>query len=96
MPNWGIIEVVWNDWIEEKLSKKNITKNEVDEFMKNRPHGVSDQSHGDNRHFLIGQTNQGRYLILVAVILNGNRYRIISGRNAKNNQKRLYKEKRNI
>ena len=63
---------------EEKLATHGITVNEAAEVLWNGFRPLRDKDYGD-RYLLLGRTDAGRALELVAVVLSKTRLRIITG-----------------
>jgi len=63
---------------EEKLAAHGITVNEAAEVLWNGFRPLRDKDYGD-RYLLLGRTDAGRALELVAVVLSKTRLRIITG-----------------
>jgi uncharacterized DUF497 family protein len=66
------------DFNEEKLAAHGITVTEASEVLWNGFRPVRDKHH-DDRYLLLGRTDTGRPLELVAVVLGSRRVRIITG-----------------
>jgi uncharacterized DUF497 family protein len=62
----------------EKLAAHGITVSEAAEVLWNGFRPLRDKDH-DDRYLLLGRTDGGRALELVAVVLSKNRLRIITG-----------------
>jgi hypothetical protein len=92
-----ITEIVWLEDIFEKLERKhNVRQNEVIEVLENKPkfRFVEKGHHkGKNVYAALGQTYEGRYLIVFFVYKRNGQTLIISARNMTNAERRHYEQK---
>jgi hypothetical protein len=92
-----IREIIWLEDIVEKLERKhNVRQNEVIEVLENKPKfRFVEKGHykGENVYAALGQTYEGRYLIVFFVYKRNGRALIISARDMTNLERRLYEQK---
>lgn len=92
-----IREIIWLEDIVEKLERKHkVNQYEVIEVLENRPkfRFVEKGHHkGENVYAAVGQTYEGRYLIVFFVYKRNGRALIISARDMSNSERRLYEQK---
>ncbi len=92
-----IREIIWLEDILEKLERKhNVRKNEVIEVLENKPkfRFVEKGHHkGENVYAALGQTFDGRHLIVFFVYKRNGRALVISARDMTNSERRLYGKK---
>jgi len=92
-----IREIIWLEDIVEKLERKhNVRQNEVIEVLENKPKfRFVEKGHqrGENVYAALGQTYEGRYLIVFFVYKRNGRALIISARDMSNLERRLYEQK---
>ena len=93
-----IREIIWLEDIVEKLEKKHsVRQNEVIEVLENKPKfRFVEKGHrkGKNVYTALGQTYEGRYLIVFFVYKRNGRALIISARDmTKSERRRFYEPK---
>ena len=92
-----IKEIIWLEDIVEKLERKhNVSQIEVIEVFKNKPkfRFVEKGHHkGENVYAALGQTYEGRYLIIFFVYKSNGRALIISARDMTKSERRIYEPK---
>lgn len=89
--------IIWLDKILEKLIRKhNVQQREVREILTNKPRfRFLEKGHrpGENVYAAMGQTDDGRYLIVFFVYKTDKRALILSARDMTKAERRLYEEK---
>jgi len=92
-----IEEIIWLEDIVEKLEgKHSVRQSEVIEVLENKPkfRFVEKGHHkGENVYAALGQTCEGRYLIIFFVYKRNGRALIISARDMTKSERRLYEPK---
>jgi len=92
-----IREIIWLEDIVEKLERKHkVKKDEVIELLENKPKfRFVEKGHqkGENVYAALGQTYEGRYLIVFFVYKRNGRALIVSARDMTNSERRLYEKK---
>jgi uncharacterized DUF497 family protein len=86
-----INDLLFDDWNEEHIARHHIEPEEVEEVCLGRPY-VSRTREGKLR--VIGQTDGGRYLIVILAPRGQGVYYPITARDATESERRLYKRKR--
>ncbi|MGH2765511.1 MAG: hypothetical protein ACRDKA_06330 [Actinomycetota bacterium] len=89
-----IDELVWDDWNEEHIGRRDIRQEEVEEavfdsasfFVRTRREGVV-------RYLVTGLTEAGRYLFVVLEPLSGNRAYVVTARDMTDGEKRRFKKR---
>ena len=93
-----IHEVIWRSQFVEKISSKhNVKTTEVEEVLSNRPYfRFFSKGHrsGENVYSAMGQTDAGRYLIVVFILKLDRRALVISARDMSRRERRTYEERR--
>ncbi len=93
-----IHDVIWRPQFIEKLaSKHNVKTMEVEEILTNRPYFrlVSKGNRpGENVYSAMGQTDTGRYLIVIFILKAHHRALIISARDMSRTERRNYERTR--
>jgi uncharacterized DUF497 family protein len=88
--------IIWFDDIVEKLAvKHNVHQDEVREVLANKPYfRLVEKGHrpGENVYTAMGQTDNGRCLIIFFVYKNDKRALIISARDMTKTERRLYEK----
>ena len=91
-----IREIIWLEDIVEKLEKKHsVRQNEVIEVLENKPKfRFVEKGHrkGENVYAALGQTYEGRYLIVFFVYKRNGRALIISARDMTKSERRRFHE----
>jgi uncharacterized DUF497 family protein len=89
--------LIWFDDIIEKIKRKhNVQQQEVREVLVNDPHfRFVEKGHrsGENVYAAMGQTEDGRYLIVFFVWKTDRRALILSARDMTRAERRLYEKK---
>lgn len=87
-------KIIWVPHFVEKLDRKHdVTTTEVEEIFANQPYfrfvnkGERD---GENVYSAMGQTDEGRYLIVFFILKSHNRALIISARDMDRKERRQY------
>ncbi len=92
-----IKEIIWLEDVLDKLEKKhNIKQNEVIEVLESKPRfRFVEKGHrkGEDVYGALGQTFNGRYLIVFFVFKRNAQALIISARDMTNLERRLYEQK---
>ena len=92
-----IKDIIWLEDIIEKLDRKhNVKQNEVIEVLENKPKfRFVEKGHqkGENVYAALGQTYEGRYLIVFFVYKRNGRALIISARDMTNSERGLYEQR---
>lgn len=92
-----IHEVIWRPQFIEKLaSKHNVKTTEVEEILTNRPYFrfVSKGNRpGENAYSTMGQTDAGRYLIVIFILKTHHRALVISARDMSRTERRNYERR---
>jgi len=88
--------LVWFDDIIDKLIRKhNVQQNEVREVLSSKPHfRFVEKGHrtGENVYAALGQTFNGRYLIVFFVYKPNKRALILSARDMTKTERKLYEK----
>ncbi len=89
-----IHEVIWlSQFVEKIASKHNVKTTEVEEVLTNRPYfrRVSKGNRvGEDVYSAMGQTDAGRYLLVVFILKSDRRALIISARDMSRRERRNY------
>lgn len=92
-----IKDIIWLEDIIEKLDRKhNVKQNEVIEVLENKPKFrfvEKGRQKGENVYAALGQTYEGRYLIVFFVYKRNGRALIISARDMTNSERGLYEQR---
>ena len=92
-----IKEIIWLEDIIDKLERKNsVRQSEVIEVLENKPKfRFVEKGHrkGENVYASLGQTYEGRYLIIFFVYKKNGQALIISARDMTKSERRLYETK---
>lgn len=93
-----IDEVIWQPQFIEKLASKHGVKTiEVEEVLTNRPlfrFASKGKQSGEDVYSAMGQTNEGRYLIVIFILKPYHRALVISARDMDNKERRYYGRKK--
>jgi len=87
--------ILFDDIIEKIKTKHNVRQQEVREVLDNAPHfRFVEKGHrsGENVYTAMGQTENGRYLIVFFVYKTDKRALILSARDMTNAERRLYEK----
>lgn len=81
----------WDDANILHLARHDITPDEAEQFHKNGPLDLDIQQdeHGEERFLQVGETNLGRFLVLLST-WRQERVRVITGWNARRHEKQIY------
>ena len=92
-----IHEVIWRPQFIEKLaSKHNVKTTEVEEILTNRPYFrflSKGNRPGENVYSAMGQTDAGRYLIVIFILKTHHRASVISARDMSRTERRNYERR---
>jgi uncharacterized DUF497 family protein len=92
-----ILDLIWLDEIVDKLIQKHhVEPREVVEILKSKPHfRYIEKGHrkGENVYAAMGQTRNGRYLIVFFVLKKEGQALVISAREMTNAERKRYEEK---
>ena len=92
-----IHEVIWRPQFIEKLaSKHNVKTTEVEEILTNHPYFrfVSKGNRpGENVYSAMGQTDAGRYLIVIFILKTHHHALVISARDMSRTERRNYERR---
>lgn len=80
----------WNQQREEHILRHRISPDEVDEVVFGKHYDVKTKQ---GRYRLIGQTENGRYLVIVLELGNYGWFDPVTARDATQNERRLYLKK---
>lgn len=86
-----IPELLFDEWNEEHILRHNVIPEEVDEVCRNRPLVSKTRQ---ERLRVIGQTEDGRYLVVILAAKGKGVYYPITARDATQTERRLYQRKR--
>ncbi|MFW5639627.1 MAG: BrnT family toxin [Thermodesulfobacteriota bacterium] len=93
-----IDDFIWlPDIIDKLLIKHRITPEEVEEVFFNRPlfrFVEKGYRNGDNVYSALGQSDSGRYVIVIFIYKNKNLALILSARDMDKKERRLYERKK--
>ena len=93
-----IDEIIWlSQFVEKLASKHGVTTTEVEEILTNRPYFrfVSKGNRpGENVYSAMGQTDTGRYLIVIFILKAHHRALVISARDMSRTERRNYEKRR--
>ncbi|MCY4402588.1 MAG: BrnT family toxin [Candidatus Poribacteria bacterium] len=93
-----INEVIWQSQFVDKLaSKHGVSTTEVEEVLINRPlfRFISKGNRtGEDVYSAMGQTDEGRYLIVIFILKPRNRALVISARDMDSKERRYYGRKK--
>ena len=93
-----IDEIIWlSQFVEKLASKHGVTTTEVEEILTNRPYFrfVSKGNRpGENVYSAMGQTDTGRYLIVIFILKAHHRVLVISARDMSRTEQRNYEKRR--
>ncbi len=92
-----IYELLWNSDRIDHIAQHNVTPNEVEEVCLSRqPFIQRSKSQGENPvYYVLGQTNEGRYLFCVIVRFPNGKGFPVTARNMTDKEKRRYRQWRN-
>ncbi len=89
--------LIWIDEIIDKLDRKHhVSQKEVLEILTNRPHfRFIEKGHrpGENVYAALGQTKNGRYLIVFFIYKKRGRALILSARDMTSTERKRYEER---
>ena len=89
-----IDEVIWlPQFVEKLISKHGVKTTEVEEVLNNRPHlrfASKGKQLGEDVYSAMGQTDEGRYLIIFFILKPRNRALIISARDMDRKERRRH------
>lgn len=92
-----ILRVIWLREIVDKLDwKHNVSTNEAEQVLRNRPRFrfvERGRVHGEDMYAAMGQTDEGRYLIVYFIHKSGGAALIISARDMDKKERRQYERK---
>ena len=92
-----IDEIIWlSQFVEKLASKHGVTTTEVEEILTNRPYFrfVSKGNRpGENVYAAMGQTDAGRYLIVIFILKAHHRALVISARDMSRTERRNYERR---
>ena len=95
--NLQIYEVIWlSEFVEKLASKHNVKTTEVEKVLSNHPRfrRVSKGNRtGEDVYSAMGQTNEGRYLIVFFILKAHRRALVISARDMDEKERRYYGKK---
>lgn len=81
----------WDDANTEHIARHNVDPDEAEQILQNRP--VIRRSRS-GRYVAIGQTDEGRYLVVVFEVYRGGRTRVVTARPAQPEERRLQRRER--
>ena len=91
-----IREIIWLEDIIEKINRKhNVTQEEVMEVLNNKPSfRWVEKGHrkGEDVYAALGQTNEGRYLIVFFVYKGKGKALIVTARDMTKSERRFYEQ----
>lgn len=91
-----IYGLVWNSDRIDHIAQHNVTPNEVEEVCLGNPFIQRTKSQGENPvYYVLGQTNEGRYLFCVIVRFPDGKGFTVTARNMTDKEKRRYRQWRN-
>jgi len=80
----------WNHWREEHILRHRVSPDEVEEVVFGKHYDVKTKQ---GRYRLIGQTDNGRYLVVIIEPADYGWFDPITARDAMQNERRLYLKK---
>ena len=93
-----IDEIIWlSQFVEKLASKHGVTTTEVEEILTNRPYFrfvSKGNCPGEDLYSAMGQTDEGRYLIVVFILKAHHRALVISARDMDKKERRHYEKRR--
>ena len=91
-----IRELIWLDEILEKIARKhNVSQDEIRDILTNHPHfRFVEKGHrrGENVYAALGQTENGRYLIVFFVYKKDGRTIVLSARDMTPSERKRYEK----
>ena len=88
-----IYKLVWNSDRIDHIAQHSITPNEVEEVCLGNPFVQRAKSQGENPvYYVLGQTNEGRYLFCVIVRFPDGKGYPVTARTMTNKEKRRYRQ----
>jgi len=90
----------WDEYNEEHIAKRNVTPDEVEAcffnpyIWKRKKRSKARVIVREQRYYLYGQTDGGRYLFIVFELYEGGIVRPISARDMENGEKRYFQRQR--
>ena len=88
-----IRELLWPQDRIEHIARHNVTPDEVEEVCLSRPFIQRAKSEGENPvYYILGQTNQGRYLFSVVIRFPDGRGYPVTARPMTEKEKRRYRQ----
>lgn len=92
-----IDEIIWlSQFVEKLASKHGVTTTEVEEILTNRPYFrfvSKGNCPGENVYSAMGQTDAGRYLIVIFILKAHHRALVISARDMSRTERRNYERR---
>ncbi len=92
-----IDEIIWqSEFVEKLASKHGIKTTEVEEVLANLPYfrfASKGKRRGEDVYSAMGQTNEGRYLIVFFILKPHHRALVISARDMDKKERRYYGRK---
>lgn len=82
-----ILRLAWHGWNEEHIARHNVTLAEVEEVTANRPFTMRGRK---DRYRLIGQTDSGRLLTVIAAPRGGGEAYVLTARETTREERRAY------
>ena len=92
-----INDIIWLDYVIEKISRKHdVLPEEVEEVLFNKPkyrRAQKGKFEGEDLYYAYGQTDSGRYLIVVFIYKRTKDALIFSARDMERNERKNYAQK---
>jgi uncharacterized DUF497 family protein len=82
-------DLVWNEWNENHIARHHVSVEEVEELVFEHRYHIT-RLRGD-RYLIIGRTNAGRLLSVIADRERYRRFYVVTARDAAPNERNLYR-----
>lgn len=86
-----ITDFEWDDANIEHIGRHRVSPDKAEQVLQNRPVVRRSRS---GRYVAIGQTDEGRYLVVVFEVRRAGRARVVTARPAQSEERRLYRRER--
>jgi len=84
-----IRRLIWDDWNEEHVLKHGVTTGEVEEVCYSKHYAIKS---GKNKMAIWGQTEDGRYLLVVLGVREYGDYYPVTSRDMEDRERKQYKK----
>lgn len=89
-----VSSIKWNRWSVEHIGRHNVTSTEVEEACFNEYDAPLVRSGKDGLHYVFGQTETGRFLLIVVKAVQHGSVRVVTARDMDKWERSYYNKKR--